>query len=544
MLKANITLLTIVLSSFTFLQITAQSVNWYQEESTPDKPYNIGTDEAYDAFLQSRSGKKVVVAVIDSGVDIEHEDLKDVIWVNSDEIPGNGIDDDSNGYVDDVNGWNFIGGADGSQVDADTYEMTRIYADMRSRFEGVDGSGLKGDDLADFNKFTEYKKRIDKEVSQAKEKYDEFKPQADFFSEVLKKIEEIRTEQDITKTMVDSFATSFDREEQVIANLFNFYEQETGTYPSNDELHADLLSPLEEALKHFGDKFKYNWNPDFNPRTLIGDNYADKNERYYGNNLVEGPDALHGTHVAGIIAATRDNKLGLNGVAHNTEIMVIRAVPNGDERDKDVANAIRYAVDNGASIINMSFGKGQSPEKDVVDDAVRYAEKNDVLIVHAAGNSSDNVDIEENYPDDYYRKPKGFLFFKKKQPKNYITIGASGPSSGKDMAAEFSNYGPKDVDLFAPGVSVLSSVPDDGYEILQGTSMAAPVVSGVAALVRSYFPKLSAKQVKEVLMAGAKKDDRMVLKPGSSDQLVPFSSLSVTGGIINVKEVLQAASQR
>ena len=544
MLKANITLLTIVLSSFTFLQITAQSVNWYQEESTPDKPYNIGTDEAYDAFLQSRSGKKVVVAVIDSGVDIEHEDLKDVIWVNSDEIPGNGIDDDSNGYVDDVNGWNFIGGADGSQVDADTYEMTRIYADMRSRFEGVDGSGLKGDDLADFNKFTEYKKRIDKEVSQAKEKYDEFKPQADFFSEVLKKIEEIRTEQDITKTMVDSFATSFDREEQVIANLFNFYEQETGTYPSNDELHADLLSPLEEALKHFGDKFKYNWNPDFNPRTLIGDNYADKNERYYGNNLVEGPDALHGTHVAGIIAATRDNKLGLNGVAHNTEIMVIRAVPNGDERDKDVANAIRYAVDNGASIINMSFGKGQSPEKDVVDDAVRYAEKNDVLIVHAAGNSSDNVDIEENYPDDYYRKPKGFLFFKKKQNKNYITIGASGPSSGKDMAAEFSNYGPKDVDLFAPGVSVLSSVPDDGYEILQGTSMAAPVVSGVAALVRSYFPKLSAKQVKEVLMAGAKKDDRMVLKPGSSDQLVPFSSLSVTGGIINVKEVLQAASQR
>ncbi len=544
MLKANIPLLTLVLSSFMFLELSAQSVNWYQEETNADKPYNIGTDEAYDSFLQSRSGKKVVVAVIDSGIDIEHEDLKDVIWVNSDEVPGNGIDDDGNGYVDDVNGWNFIGGADGSHVDADTYEMTRSYALLKKRFDGSDGSGLKGDDLADYNRYVTYKKRVDKEIKNAKAQYDEFKPQADFFTDVLARITDIRKEEEITKTLVASYASSLDREEQVIANIFNFYDQETGTYPSDDELYTDLLSPLDEAVKHFGDKFKYNWNPDYDPRSIIGDNYSDKKERHYGNNLVEGPDAQHGTHVAGIIAAQRDNKLGLNGVAHNTEIMVIRAVPNGDERDKDVANAIRYAVDNGASIINMSFGKGESPEKEIVDDAVRYAEKKDVLIVHAAGNSSENVDISENYPDDHYRKPKGFLFFKKKQPKNYITIGASGPSSGQDMAAEFSNYGPKDVDLFAPGVMILSTVPDDGYEVLQGTSMAAPVVSGIAALVRSYFPNLSAKQVKEVLMAGAQKDDRMVLKPGSADKLVPFSSLSVTGGIIDVKAVLQAASQR
>jgi len=544
MLKANIALLTLVLSSFVCVHLSAQSVNWYQEETSADKPYNIGTDEAYDTYFQSRSGQKVVVAVIDSGVDVEHEDLKDVIWVNKDEVPGNGIDDDGNGYVDDINGWNFIGGADGSHVDADTYEMTRLFAGLKNRFEGTEGTGLKGDDLADYNRYVTYKKRIDKEVKNAKEKYDEFKPQADFFTDVLARIKDIRKDKEINSQLVDSLASSFDREEQVIANIFNFYNQETGTYPSNDELHTDLLSPLDEALKYYGDKFKYNWNPDFDPRGIIGDNYSDKKERYYGNNLVEGPDAQHGTHVAGIIAAMRDNELGLNGVAHNTEIMVIRAVPNGDERDKDVANAIRYAVDNGASIINMSFGKGKSPEKDVVDDAVRYAEKKDVLIVHAAGNSSENVDIAENYPDDHYRKPKGFLFFKKKQPKNYITIGASGPSSGQDMAADFSNYGAKDVDLFAPGVMVLSTVPNDRYEVLQGTSMAAPVVSGIAALVRSYYPKLSAKQVKEVLMAGAQQDDRMVIKPGTADSLVPFSSLSVTGGIINVNAVMQAASRR
>lgn len=544
MLKANITLLTLVLSSFVTLQLSGQSVNWYQEEPSEDKPYNIGTDDAYDSFFQSRTGDKVVVAVIDSGVDIEHEDLKDVIWVNTDEVPGNGIDDDGNGYIDDVHGWNFIGGADGSQVDADTYEMTRLFAGLRNRFDGTDGSGLKGKELADFNRYKTYKERIDKEVKQAKEKYDEFKPQSEFFSDVLARIKDIRSSQEITKPMVDSFATSFDRQDQVIANIFNFYENEQGSYPTDDVLQADLLNPLDAALKHYGDKFKYNWNPDFDSRSIVGDNYADKKERFYGNNLVEGPDAQHGTHVAGIIAAKRDNKLGLNGIAHNTEIMVIRAVPNGDERDKDVANAIRYAVDNGASIINMSFGKGQSPEKDIVDDAVRYAEKKDVLIVHAAGNSSENVDITENYPDDYYRKPKGFLFFKKKQPKNYITIGASGPSAGKDMVAEFSNYGSKDVDLFAPGVMVLSTVPDDGYEILQGTSMAAPVVSGIAALVRSYYPKLSAKQVKEVLMEGTKRHDREVLRPGTEDQLVPFSSLSASGGIIDVREVMQAASRR
>jgi len=180
-------------------------------------------------------------------------------------------------------------------------------------------------------------------------------------------------------------------------------------------------------MHYFGSKFKYGWNPDYDPRHIVGDNYDDVNERYYGNNLVEGPDAMHGTHVSGIIAASRNNDLGINGIADNAQIMVLRAVPDGDERDKDVANSIRYAVDNGASIINMSFGKGASPQKQVVDDAIRYAEKNDVLIVHAAGNAGSNLSTSENYPNDYFKKPKGFLFFRKKQPKNYISIGASGP---------------------------------------------------------------------------------------------------------------------
>ena len=528
---------------FSGLRTSAQSINWYQEERSTDKPYSISTDLAYEELLSSKKGKKVIVAVIDSGIDIEHEDLKHVIWVNEDEIPGNGIDDDNNGYIDDINGWNFIGGPDGSHVDGDTYEMTRLYAQYRDRFKDVDPSTLSAKDRALYTTYEEYGDRITKEAENAENQYNEYKREADFREVIIDHIGAIRETREISTDVIDSLSTSINQKDVVAANIFNMFSEELGHYPSSEELQQQLIDPMDEILKHFGDKFMYNWNPDFDSRSIVGDNYEDKKERYYGNNSVEGPDAMHGTHVAGIIAASRDNELGLNGIASNTQIMVLRAVPNGDERDKDVANSIRYAVENGAEIINMSFGKGQSPYKEIVDDAIRYAEKKDVLIIHAAGNSGFNVDIEENYPNDYYKKPKGFLFFKKKQPKNYLTIGASGPSSGEQLAADFSNYGPKDVDVFAPGVMMLSTVPDDRYEMSQGTSMAAPVVSGVAALVRSYFPALTAKQVKEVIMTSTKKDDRLVIKPGSSATKVPFSSLSVAGGVIDVKAVLQAASQ-
>lgn len=522
--------------------LSAQSVNWYQQSRSSDTPYALGTDEVYEKILKSKRGTPIVVAVIDSGVDIEHEDLQEVIWVNQDEIPDNGIDDDQNGYVDDVNGWNFIGGPDGSQVASDTYEMTRLYAQLRERFKNVDPSKLSKEDKEEYNTYVKYGKRIDREVKKAKAQYEDFEEKYEVFESVVNHIENIEEVHELNEELLDSLSTSFNPNDAFAANIFNFYFEQTGTIPSSQYLRKDLLGPLEQGLQYFGSKFKYNWNPDFDPRHIVGDDYENIEERYYGNNLVEGPDAMHGTHVSGIIAAQRNNNIGINGIAENVRIMPVRAVPDGDERDKDVANAIRYAVENGASIINMSFGKGASPHKELVDEAVRFAEKNDVLIVHAAGNSSENLGEHENYPNDYFKSPKGFLFWKKKQPKNYLSIGASGPSTGEDMVAEFSNYGAKDVDLFAPGVMILSTVPDNEYEIQQGTSMAAPVVSGVAAILRSHFPALTAEQVKEALMTSTQPIETLVLKPGT-DELVPFSSLSVTGGIIDLEAAYTAASK-
>ena len=542
-MKFNLLSLTGILAILIFPLISqSQSINWYQQNRSSDTPYNLGTDEVYEKILNKKIGNPVIVAVIDSGVDIEHEDLKDVIWVNQDEIPDNGIDDDENGYVDDVNGWNFIGGPNGEQVGGDTYEMTRHYKELRTKYNDADPSKLKGEELEEYNTFIKYGKRIDSEVKKARSQYKGFEEKYQVFEDVVNHIENIEEVHPINKDLLDSLSTSFNPNDAFAANIFNFYLEQTGELPSSKELRKELLGPLEEGLNYFGSKFKYNWNPDFDPRHLVGDNYNDPHERYYGNNLVEGPDAMHGTHVSGIIAASRNNTIGINGIAENVRIMPVRAVPDGDERDKDVANAIRYAVENGASIINMSFGKGASPYKEVVDDAIRFAEKNDVLIVHAAGNSSENLDEAENYPSDQFKNPKGFLFWKKKKAKNYISVGASAPSTGQDMVAEFSNYGTEDVDIFAPGVMILSTVPDNEYEVSQGTSMAAPVVSGVAAILRSHFPTLTAEQVKEALMTSTQPVDTMVLKPGSKEE-VPFSSLSVSGGIIDLAAAYSVASR-
>ena len=526
--------------------LSGQSYNWYQEDITNETPFNIGTESVYNTLLKNRTSRTVVVAVIDSGVDIEHEDLKEVIWVNHDEVAENGIDDDNNGYIDDINGWNFIGGRDGSHVQWDTYEMTRLYAGYKRKYDNADPDKLNEKEIEEYNEFIKFGKRIEKETKGAKIHYDEIKEQYDVFAPIMDHIDRISKKHLLDDELVDSLSTSFNPSDAIAANIFNYYLSETGSIPSAEALRAELIDPLKEGLDYYGSKFKYNWNPDYDPRNIVGDNYEDMDEANYGNNFVEGPDAFHGTHVAGIIAARRNNDIGINGIADNVRIMVLRAVPDGDERDKDVANAIKYAVDNGAGVINMSFGKGASPNKEAVDDAIRYAEKKDVLIVHAAGNASldldDSEDEDENYPNDYYAKPKGFLFFKKKQPNNYLSVGASGPSDSEDMVASFSNYGKKDVDLFAPGVMMYSTVPGDKYKISQGTSMAAPVISGVAAVIRSYFPSLTATQVKEAILTSASPDNTKVRIPGGDD-LVPFSELSVTGGIVNIPKAVKAAAQ-
>ncbi|MEL6390258.1 MAG: S8 family peptidase [Bacteroidota bacterium] len=543
--------LSTLLSSLTLLPFLLCSQNWYHGQRDSSNYAAIGTDQLYEKIIKDKPGQQVIVAVIDSGVDIEHEDLKDAIWTNNDEIPNNGIDDDNNGYIDDYNGWNFIGGPNGEHVVADTYEMVRLYAAWRDRFNDVDPSTLSGEDLEEYNLWSKWGERIENETSSAKKRYDEYAAEAEVRNPIMNRLEEVNQSVELSESLIDSLGSSDDELNQMAANVLNFFVENTGGIPDIKTIRAEFVGPLQEPMDYFGSKWKYGWNPDYNPRGIVGDDYEDLSNRFYGNSSVEGPDAFHGTHVSGIIAASRDNELGVKGIANNAKIMVIRAVPDGDERDKDVANAIRYAVDNGASIINMSFGKGFSPNKQYVDDAIRHAEKNDVLIVHASGNSGQLIDVEDhdvevedegNYPNDHFLNPKGFLFWKKKKPNNYLSIGASSQAPGENLPASFSNYGKEDVDIFAPGTMMLSTTPDDQYEIAQGTSMAAPVVSGIAALIRSYFPRLTAEQVKESILGSVQPLDVMVRQPGT-EELVPFSELSVTGGVVNVEQAFLKAAR-
>ena len=501
--------------------------NWFNLDSGKDKVQGVSTERTYMELLKDMKPKQViVVAVIDSGVDADHEDLKDVMWVNEDEIPGNGIDDDKNGYIDDIHGWNFIGGKDGSHVGADNLEAARVLKKYRGMFAGKTSSaGMNKKMRKQFAEYQELEEMCSKKQKAGKENHAKYTAIIEGLDKMEKKMEED------SLTLGDLATMTFDDPDVSQAAKI------AGNVVSGGGTIEGLRKDLDGALKYFEGQYKHHYNPDFDARKIVGDNYADQTEKDYGNNDIEGPDAGHGTHVAGIIAGTRDNDLGMKGVSNSVRIMSIRAVPDGDERDKDVANSIRYAVDNGASIINMSFGKGYSWNKKIVDDAMKYAQKNDVLLVHAAGNSSQNNDSASNFPNDKYEKAG---WFRPKKNKTWIEVGALSWKKGADAPAKFSNYGKANVDLFSPGVDIYSTIPNDEYANFNGTSMASPVVAGVASVLRSYFPELSAKQVKGIIMDSVVPLNQQVKKPGTDD-MVPFSELSVTGGVVNVYTAVKKA---
>lgn len=540
-MKLFSTLIICFLISSSILAQSPPTKTWYYNSSNSE--FNgIDLQNSYKSLLADKSSRPVVVAVIDSGVDIEHEDLVENIWTNLDEIPGNGIDDDKNGYVDDVHGWNFIGGAGGKNVNKDTYEATRLFGKLKSKYENADATKLGKNEKLEYAKYLKVQKEVESKRSAAQNNLDQINATKNYLTGLTSKLENAIGQKSFTDERLDSLKALNDPELSAIVNIVERFKQSGEELTNVSQLNSDIDREMTSSKQRYVDQIEYAYNPDFNPRTVIGDNYEDSNEKHYGNNDVEGPDAFHGTHVAGIIAAKRGNDLGIDGVANNALIMSVRTVPDGDERDKDVANAIRYAVDNGASIINMSFGKGYSWDKDVVDDAVRYAEKNDVLLVHAAGNSAQDNDSTDNFPNEVYRKAKGFLFWKKKTTKNWIEVGASGWTKDEDAVAPFSNYGQQNVDVFAPGMYIYSTTPDDNYQIAQGTSMASPVVAGIAAVLRSYFPTLTAQQVKNAILSSSIKSDLQVKKPGTQD-VVPFNNLSSTGGFVNLYKAIEYASK-
>lgn len=490
--------------------------HWYHAEPTK-KNMGISLDKAYASEAAKLPSKTIVVAVIDGGVDIVHPDLKDVIWHNKGEIPFNNIDDDHNGYVDDTVGWNFIGGKDGRMVQYDHLEKVRLYMKYKEQFKNVTAEEVNNN--PEYVAYQTMKVEIEGTIVSANTQYNlynEFIKSLDEYAKLTGK--EAPTEKEILA--INVIESEIKRRNQLasIVKRIGF---------------ANFKTALNEMIHSLEPQVKYQYNLDYNPREIVGDNYNDPHEFGYGNNNVAGPDASHGSHVAGIIAASRGNGIGLDGVADNVKIMAIRVVPDGDERDKDVANGIRYAVDNGANIINMSFGKGYKWDKDVVNEAVLYAQDHNVLLVHAAGNSSQDNDITPNYPNDSLGG--GVV------ANNWIEVGASQPLK-KKLATNFSNYGQRNVDVFAPGQSIYSTIPNNGYAYFNGTSMASPVCAGVCALIWSRNPSLTAKDVKMIVEASVNIYTHKVILPGTKKTKVAFPQLSNTGGLINAERALKMAT--
>ncbi|MEM7297953.1 MAG: S8 family serine peptidase [Bacteroidota bacterium] len=507
----------VLFSSFSQVQdvkeLDEKYLNWHNEDYASSSIVGTSVEKAYVEFLNSDSPRKtIIVAVIDSGVDIYHEDLEGKIWVNEDEIPDNNLDDDDNGYIDDVYGWNFIGNESGENVNYETLEYTRVL-----RTEEV-GSPL----------YFKAKSLYDKEISKRKEE----KKNLEGFEKVYykaKDIIQISTKVEVTK-LEDLSKVQSSNERVLSAKRFLKERYEMGF---TEEVLEDLKTQNEEFLS-------YHLSLDFNPRSIVGDDPFEISDTKYGNPDVVGPRANHGTSVAGVIAANRNNDIGIQGIATDVKIMAIRSTPNGDERDKDVALAIKYAVDNGADVINMSFGKDLSPQKEFVDDAVRYAEEKGVLLIHSSGNSGKNIDTEESYPSG--------VFLDGQEAANWLCVGASDYELNEEVIAVFSNYGAKQVDIFAPGVNIVSLDTANSYSMNDGTSLSGPIVSGVAAIVLSVYPDLTPEEIIDILMNSAFtfKKPKKVLAPLSGSgkrKKTKFGELS-RSGIVNAYQALVEAEKQ
>ncbi len=522
-MKKRILVLSLSLFSFGIMNVlnaqeNKEILNWYNGST------GMNTEKAY-AALKGKTSSTVIVAVIDSGMDAEHEDLKGKMWVNAGEIPNNGIDDDKNGYIDDIHGWNFLGGSDGKNQGPARLEKTRIYAQLRERFKDVKEANISAADKADF---VEYKK-LEQEINEERTKYQGILAQIEQFEgqmPMLKAMTEQKFGKDYTvkSLMKKKKKAKSDDDKQMLGLAMSF---------ASGELSDAVIKEQKEQIQSMID---YHLNPDYDDREAIGDNPHDFNDISYGNNDVEGPDALHGTHVGGIIGAIRGNGKGGDGVCENVKLMSLRAVPNGDEQDKDVALAIRYAVDNGASIINMSFGKAYSMHQKEVYDAFAYADSKGVLLVHAAGNDNADIDLDPNFPKNGYD-------FQTVRFSNWLTIGSCTRFAKEKLPSDFSNYGQTQVDVFAPGSEIFNAVPQSEYKKLQGTSMASPMVAGAAALLKSYFPQLTMLQIKDALMVSSKKyKGKKMIKPGTKDEMIDFAKLSVSGGVIDLVAAVKYCS--
>ncbi|QNL50536.1 S8 family serine peptidase [Olivibacter sp. SDN3] len=513
-----------------FSQSERPKPNWQNLDLEQDGVPGMSTEKAYNELLVNKESTTTIVAVIDGGVDVHHEDLKAKVWENEGEMVNDSTDNDENGYIDDKYGWNFIGNKNGENVEYDNLEVLRLVRELHPKYVSVlPTTPLTEEERRDFLAYqkmnTDYMSRL--QIAQLTERaIKAFKLHVD---SIVKHIDK----DTITITDIKAYKAT-NKDEGRALSMVNKSLRDKSDFNS-------FYEELVAGVKYYENQVNYHLNMDYDSRSIVGDTYSDSEEQFYGNADVIGPDAKHGTHVAGIIAADRNNGIGIKGVADDVNVMVLRVVPNGDERDKDVANAITYAVDMGAKIINMSFGKAYVKDKQVVDKAVKYAMEQDVLLVHAAGNEGKDNDVSPNYPNKNYVDSLGINMG---IASAWIEVGATGWKYDAYLVADFSNYGKRSVDVFAPGVDISSTIPHSKYKEEQGTSMAAPMVSGLAALIRSYYPNFKASEVKKIILDSVVKPTHSVrVMQNGSKRKVALSDISVTGGIVNVYNALVLAEK-
>ncbi|MCL6523907.1 MAG: S8 family peptidase [Thermoflavifilum sp.] len=521
-----------------FPSAQAQSFNthpphgWQLMDYATDSVYGASVNKAYAELLKGKKSHPVIVAVIDGGLDTSQQDLRGHIWINPGEIPNNGIDDDHNGYVDDVHGWNFIGGKNGKNIINESSEADREYYRLQQLFGSVsDSQQVKKKLLPEYRYWLKLKARREADSADNAETYQNLSRVLNIFDEVDSVLRKGLGRDTITFKSLKGFEPEDSASAWALSIAYRIFDR-IGDDESLEAYIAEGKEYLKQTKQKLDDLHK---DPNAQRREIVGDNPFDIHDRNYGNNNIATGNPMHGTHVAGIIAATRGNDIGMDGIADNVIIMPVRVVPDGDERDKDVALGIRYAVDNGAQIINMSFGKPYSPQKKWVDKAVKYAERKGVLLVHAAGNESSDDDTVPNYPNaDFLNSHK--------RAWNFINVGASTAGPDSLIVASFSNYGKREVDLFAPGDEIYSTVTHNQYASYSGTSMASPMVAGVAALILEYYPRLTARQLKYVI------EHSVTTLPGDSvyipgtDKKTLFANLSRTGGLLNAYQALKLAA--
>lgn len=511
---------------------TVYPLNWHTLSFDRDSVYGMELDKAYEFLKGKEKKQKVIVAVIDGGFDEQHEDLKEVLWRNRGEVSDNGADDDKNGYADDWHGWNFLVTKDGKPVTRTMQDGAILFLRHRERYDVL---SAKKRNAKEEKEYQELKKLLGKSELGVKylsielalafrryvEEYDR-EMKARFPGETLGH-EHFNAVLD-TKNETDTL--------KLATHMFYNIMWDMQPESSWDKMFAGRLASEQVAREQYEELLAKQTDE----RKQVGDDMENLKDRAYGSPVLLNETSEHGTHIAGIIGAQRGNEIGMDGVADNVELMLIGAIPNGDENDKDVALAIRYAVDNGAKVINMSFGKRVSIHPEWVVEAMRYAEKKGVLLVLAAGNAHQNIDNDSFYPTRHISP--------KKSIGTFLRVGASDPEGHPAVS---SNYGKTEVDVFAPGVDIYSTVTGDNYRKMDGSSMACPMVSGVAALLMTYYPELSATEIKDIIIRTAvtRKGCRVQMPQSPSmavaRKLADFSEVCVAGGIVNAYEAVKLA---